>query len=77
MYGMEYRKLRSVMSSNAVTFMQKRNAENVSQDSIAVADVQQTLTISMEIFWMPMILGELQRKRVECAIMIKAAEAEE
>ena len=57
--------------------MQKKNAENVLQNSIVAADAQQTPIISMDISMMHMILAvELQKKRIECAIMIKAAEAE-
>ena len=37
---------RSVMSLSAVMSMQKKNAENVSQDSTAAADVQQMRIIS-------------------------------
>ena len=65
------------MNSNAVMFMQKKNAETVLQDSTAAADVRQTPIISMEILMMHMILAVNCRKSViECAIMIKAAEAE-
>lgn len=39
----------SVMNLSAAMFMRKKNAVTVLQNSIAVADVQQTPTISMEI----------------------------
>ena len=42
--------------------MQKKNVRNVLQNSTAAVDVQQTLTISMEIFWMPMILAANYRE---------------
>ena len=46
-------------------------------DSTAAAAVRQTPITSMAISMMLMIVGcELERKRVECAIMIKAAMAE-
>ena len=50
------------MNSNAVMFMQKKNAETVLQDSTAAADVQQTPIISMEILMMHMILAVNCRK---------------
>ena len=43
---------------------QKKNAENVSQDSTAAADVQQTPIISMDISMMHMILAVNFRKSV-------------
>lgn len=61
----------------AVMFIPRKNAESVLQDSTVAVDVQRTLIISMVIFIIPMTLDcALQKKRVECAIMIKAAEAE-
>ena len=65
------------MNSNAVMFMQKKNAETVLQDSTAAADVQQTpINFHGNINDAYDIGCELQKKRIECAIMIKAAEAE-
>lgn len=52
------------MNSNAVTFMQKKNAENVLQNSIVAADAQQTPIISMDISMMHMILAVNFRKSV-------------
>ena len=50
------------MNSNAVMFMQKKNAETVLQNSIAAADAQQTPIISMDISMMHMILAVNCRK---------------
>ena len=52
------------MNSNAVTSMQKKNAETVLQDSTAAADAQQIPIISMEISMMHMILAVNCRKSV-------------
>ena len=60
------------MNSNAVMFMQNKNAEIVLQDSTAAdsyhfhGNINDAYDIGCE----------LQKKRIECAIMIKAAEAE-
>ena len=65
------------MSSSAATSMRKKNAETVLQNSTAAAAVRQIRTTSTERFNDAYDLGcELQRKRVECAIMIKAALAD-
>ena len=58
--------------------MQKKSAKTVLQDSTAAADVRQTPTISTKSINDAYDIGcELQRKRIECAIMIKAALADE
>ncbi len=59
-------------------FTQSKLARIVLQDSTAVADVQQMHIISRRDIKGNYEIGcELQRKRVECAIMIKAALAED
>ncbi len=54
----------------------KRNARNVLQDSTAAAAVWQTPITSRTIDDSYELGCEMERKRVECAIMIKAAMAE-
>ena len=65
--------MRSSKNSRHVMYTPKKNVKNVLQDSIAVVDAVQiliTLTVrSMEL----MRSGKLERKRVECALMVKAA----
>ena len=57
------------MSSSCVMSMRRRNAGIALQDSIAAADVLPTPIIFTAAFWM-------QKKRIECAIMLKAALAD-
>ncbi len=74
---MVVKNLTSRMSLSAVMFMQRKNVGTVLPDSIAAVAVRQTHTISMADITDAYEIGcELQKKRVECAIMIKAAEAD-
>ena len=64
-------------SLSAAMSTQRKNAGTALQSSTAAADAPQIPTISMVRFSDAYDLGcELQRKRVECAIMIKAALAD-
>ena len=77
MSGMASRPLTSRMSLSAVMFMPRKNVVTVLPDSIAAVgfaansyNFHGTITDAYD-------LGcELQKKRIECAIMIKAAEAD-
>ena len=68
------RDLTSRRISDAAMFTPSQPARIVLQDSTAVADAQQTDIMPRSNYE---IGCELQRKRVECAIMIKAALAED
>lgn len=58
--------------------MQKRHVRNVLHDSTAVAAVRQTpITSKGKSMMFTKWAASWKRKRVECAIMIKAAMAEE
>ena len=60
--------------SDAAMFTPSQPARIVLQDSTAVADAQQTDIMPHKDIRSNYEIGcELQRKRVECAIMIKAA----
>ena len=62
------------MNSSAAMFMQRKNVRSVLQDFTAAEAVRQILITSMARFNDAYDIGcELERKRVECAIMIKAA----
>ena len=66
---------RSVMSSSSAMSMQKKNAGTALQDSTAAADVRQIPIISTVLLTDAYDIGcEMQKKRIECAIMIKAAQ---
>ena len=68
----------SGMNSRPATFMRKKNAAIVLPNFIAVAAVLRIPIISMAGSMTPMILAvNCKKKRIECAIMIKAALAEE
>ena len=65
------------MISEAAVYIQKKNVKIVSLNSTVAVDVWQTLIIFMERSMIAYDVGcEMQRKRVECAIMIKAALAD-
>ena len=65
---------KSRRNSADATFTQRKTAKTASHVSTVVADVRQMHSISREISKAIIEIGcELQRKRVECAIMIKAA----
>ena len=66
------------MISEAAVYIQKKNVKIVSLNSTVAVDVWQTLIISMERSMNDAydVGCEMQRKRVECAIMIKAALAD-
>ena len=68
----------SLTNSEAAMCIPKTNAETALQNSTAAADVWQILIISMVRSHDTYEIGcEMQRKRVECAIMMKAALADE
>ena len=70
--------IRDEFRLRAVMFIPRKNAESVLQDSTVVVDVQRTLIISMVTIddSYDTELCIMERKRVECAIMIKAALAD-
>ena len=60
-----------------VTYIQRKNVKTVLRDSTVAAAVLQTLIISMVTIDDSYDLScDMERKRVECAIMIKAALAD-
>lgn len=65
------------MNLSAAMFMRKKNAVTVLQNSIAVADAANSYNFHGDIHNAYDIGCALQKKRIECAIMIKAAEADE
>lgn len=66
------------MNLSAAMFMRKKNAVTVLQNSIAVAGcAANSYNFHGDIHNAYDIGCALQKKRIECAIMIKAAEADE
>lgn len=66
--------MRLSKNSRHVMYTPKKNVKNVLQDSIAVVDAVQTLiTFNGTIDGTYEIGCKLERKRVECALMVKAA----
>ena len=66
------------MNLSCAMFMPKKNARNVLQNFTAAAGAQPTLTNFHGSITDAYDIGcEMERKRVECAIMIKAALADE
>ena len=66
--------MRSSKNSRHVMYTPKEECKNVLQDSIAVVDAVQTLiTLTVLIDGTYEIGCKLERKRVECALMVKAA----
>ena len=59
--------MRSSKNSRHVMYTPKKNVKNVLQDSTAAAAVRPTIDGTYEIGC------KLERKRVECALMVKAA----